>query len=409
MPLPEEDDSVPDGAECPALVNMELVDLFARRRTSLPARSSHVYPNETLIYHGYLGSSPLYPTVAISIRTLAAYRQIHRTCSRFSIQAQCKALCHMHNIPYRPYLNQQFSAAYDIYLEIVYRVDSALKVVLKRDAPNWRVLNSCPACFYKLKDEPDLGIDYLITMDGNNSLKRWSSWIYGGSPRTDSRMPCSDYWLTPDAVDKFKDEVKSRSVTPVSDEVLQDDWDNDENSAVSDCVNRWRNAGPEQQKRMFGVFDESVIFIAACRHRFVLLACDMIQSGELAKYGLVIVNHILNVCGKVGGCAYDIGCAFSKTLESSSLGSRAQQLNLCMMVGAFHGHAHNRKCQLCWHPMYISGTGHSEGEGCEHIFSSSNDLARGTRHASAFHRHQAIEEHFAFWDTDKYATLSKLF
>ncbi|KAH7903532.1 hypothetical protein BJ138DRAFT_1020474 [Hygrophoropsis aurantiaca] len=76
------------------------------------------------------------------------------------------------------------------------------------------------------------------------------------------------------------------------------------------------------------------------------------------------------------------------------------------MVGAFHGHAHNRKCQLLWHPTYIKGTGHTEGEGCEHIFSSSNDLARSTRYLSPFHRHQAIEEFFAFWDADKYAVLS---
>lgn len=79
------------------------------------------------------------------------------------------------------------------------------------------------------------------------------------------------------------------------------------------------------------------------------------------------------------------------------------------MVGAFHGHAHNRKCQLDWHPMYIPGTGHSEGEGCEHIFSASNALARGTRHASTFHRHQTIEQHFTFWNDDKYAALSEIF
>ncbi|KAG1844311.1 hypothetical protein DFJ58DRAFT_664845 [Suillus subalutaceus] len=76
------------------------------------------------------------------------------------------------------------------------------------------------------------------------------------------------------------------------------------------------------------------------------------------------------------------------------------------MVGAFHGHAHNRMCQLDWHPMYITGTGHSKGEGCEHVFSASNALARGTRHASTFHRHQTIEQHFAFWNDDKYANLS---
>ncbi|KAG1848223.1 hypothetical protein F4604DRAFT_1594025 [Suillus subluteus] len=76
------------------------------------------------------------------------------------------------------------------------------------------------------------------------------------------------------------------------------------------------------------------------------------------------------------------------------------------MVGAFHGHAHNRRCQIDWHPMYIDGTGYMEGEGCEHVFSSSNELARSTRHANPFHRHQSIEQHFSFWDEDKYAALS---
>ncbi|KAH7904674.1 hypothetical protein BJ138DRAFT_884863 [Hygrophoropsis aurantiaca] len=407
MPQTEAMEAAAEGTECPSLANVELIDIFSRNTTSLSTRSSHVYPNETLIYHGYLGSSPLYPTVAISIRTLAAYRQAHRTCPRFSIQAQCKALCHMHNVPYRPFLASQFSDAYDIYLEIIYRVDHLLKVALKRDAPDWRMKNACPACFYKLKDEPQLELAYLTTMDGNNSLKRWPAWTHGGTSRTDSRGPRLDYWLSAQDVDKFKDEVRARPPNPNEDDP-QDDWEDDPNieSEEFDCVKRWRNAGPEQRKRMFKIFDETGIFIAACRHRFVLIACDMIRSGELAKYPLAVVDKLLSVYGANGGCAYDIGCAFAKTLSNSSMGSRARQLNFHMMVGAFHGHAHNRKCQLQWHPTYISGTGHSEGEGCEHIFSSSNDQARSTRHATAFHRHQTIEEHFAFWDADKYAALS---
>jgi len=56
------------------------------------------------------------------------------------------------------------------------------------------------------------------------------------------------------------------------------------------CTDRWRNAGPEQCKKMFATFEESGIFIAACRHRFVLLACDMIRSGELLEY-LFFVSH----------------------------------------------------------------------------------------------------------------------
>src|ERR1700733_10719313 len=175
---------------------------------------------------------------------------------------------------------------------------------------------------------------------------------------------------------------------------------------------------------MFAMFEEAGIFIESCRHRLVLLVCDMVKSGELyvisnlsdfeliwqtsVKYVLAIVDHLIDIIGNKVGCAYDIGCAFSKTLQRSSLAEKAKDASFHLMVGAFHGHAHNRACQLEWHPLYIQGTGHSDGEGCEHVFASSNDLARGTRHASRFHRHQAIEEHFMFWDQDKYANLSKI-
>ena len=125
------------------------------------------------------------------------------------------------------------------------------------------------------------------------------------------------------------------------------------------------------------------------------------------KYPLALVNRLIDILGSKVRYAYDIGCAFFKMLENSSLSEKAKNALFHLMVSAFHGHAHNRLCQLCWHPLYIKGTGHTEGEGCEHIFSSSNDLARSTHHASRFHRHQSIDEHFNFWDQDKYANLSK--
>lgn len=60
-----------------------------------------------------------------------------------------------------------------------------------------------------------------------------------------------------------------------------DGWVDVNESKEPICVTRWRNAGPEQRKQMFAVFQESGIFVACCRHRFVLVGCDMIKSGEL--------------------------------------------------------------------------------------------------------------------------------
>ncbi|KAG1893995.1 uncharacterized protein F5891DRAFT_1131069 [Suillus fuscotomentosus] len=266
-----------------------------------------------LIHHGYLGCSPLFPTVATSICTLTAYRQ-----------AQCKVLS------------------------------------LNCDSLNWRLLNSCPCCFYKLEDEENMSLEWLVTMDSNNSLKRWMS----STARNDSCTFRSDYWLDRLRVDKFKDEVRGHT-HPTADTENGQDIKQTETvpSSSFTCVNQWRNAGPEQRKRMFSVFDESGIFIAACRHWFILLACDMVKSGELAEYPLAVVDQLLTVYGKNGGCAYNIGCAFAKMLGNSTLGPRASTLNLRIMVGA-------------------------------------------TRHATTFHQHQSIEQHFTFWDEDKYTALS---
>ncbi|KAG1882317.1 hypothetical protein F4604DRAFT_1577339 [Suillus subluteus] len=158
----------------------------------------HQYPNETLIYHGYVECAPLYPTVTISLRTLAAYCQTHRVCSTFSFQAQCKTLCFLH----------------DVSILLVYHcVDQHLCTALKCDTPNWCLLNACPTCFYKLEDEPNFDFEWLTSMDGNNSLKRWDSMIYGTNVRLNSHKVQSDFWIDPNTVDKFSGEVRVHAVS----------------------------------------------------------------------------------------------------------------------------------------------------------------------------------------------------
>lgn len=49
----------------------------------------------------------------------------------------------------------------------------------------------------------------------------------------------------------------------------------------SPCTDRWTNLANESQKKMWGVFEETGIFVGACRHGVVMAICDMIRSGEL--------------------------------------------------------------------------------------------------------------------------------
>ena len=66
---------------------------------------------------------------------------------------------------------QQFSIAYDLYLELRRRTDERVMHALGRDS-SWRLKHACPACMYKLEGEDALIFSILTTMDGNDSLKR---------------------------------------------------------------------------------------------------------------------------------------------------------------------------------------------------------------------------------------------
>ena len=128
-----------------------------------------------------------------------------------------------------------------------------------------------------------------------------------------------------------------------------------------------------------------------------------------AKYPLATVGHLLGTLPSNLGLGYDIACSFLGTLMRSSLSLKAQALGLRMVVPAFHGHAHNRLCQLSHHILMSDGFGLEDLETCEHVFSGSNAVACLTRHATSFHRHQFIDMYFQQWDADKYASLGVIF
>lgn len=127
-----------------------------------------------------------------------------------------------------------------------------------------------------------------------------------------------------------------------------------------------------------------------------------------AKYPLAVVDYLLaNLEGTIG-MGYDIGCKFKATVAKSSLQPVAAT-RYKSLVGAFHGHAHNRRCQLDFLATYVRGLGLEYLEQCEQFFSESNELASSVRYATTFHRHQAITSYLQHKDrVDTYANLSTI-
>ncbi|KAG1736957.1 hypothetical protein EDB19DRAFT_1989115 [Suillus lakei] len=322
-----------------------------------------------LVHQGLMPCSPISPTVGITTEALDLYRVAHLRSPQLSIQAFVKTMCDLHGVGFHRHLSRQFFIAFDLYLQVQCSVAAMVAESLRRDSPDWRLKHACPACTYTLTDEPQLTFSLLYAMDGNDSLKR----VLRRSLDTD-------------------DSLSTSSELPTGQQLASDRYLCDENT----CEGRWKNMDDTKTKKAWGIYDETGIFVAVCRHGFSLLVADMVQSGELAKYPLAVVSKLLDVFGSNLGGGYDIGCQFKTTLDNSSLGPLARSMHHTCLVGAFHGHAHRRLCQLFSLTTYIKGLGLEDLE-----------TSSALRYASVFHRQQSIDTYFEHNDDfEVYANLS---
>ncbi|KAJ6586510.1 hypothetical protein DFH09DRAFT_1245702 [Mycena vulgaris] len=351
--------------------------------------------------------SPWTPNVVITIRALEVYRVAHLRCPRLGIQAFVRALCDIHGVAPRQWLGAQFTVALDVYLAIRVIVDQRVQVALGRDTPHWRLRNACPCCLHKVEGEEPLEIPLLTTFDGNNSLSRFDrrekvvvdeegTTAPGASrERLDNRVAPGDYYLTREEVNRWGKEGE--------DDLLKSfaaaTGDGGEGEEDAGCAERWQNMKEEVTTRAYGMYDETGFFPALCRHGFILKVCDMVKSGELAKYPLAIVAHLIDILGQVA-IGYDIGCELEKKIKMHPvLKDIARDKGFRALVGAFHGHGHNRRCGIDNLTIYVQGVGLETLEGCEILFSKSNALAPTTRYATRFHRQQAITTYLKHIDT----------
>ncbi|KAF5315642.1 hypothetical protein D9611_004979 [Ephemerocybe angulata] len=367
-----------------------------------------------LLSQGLVPTAPYSPSTAFTVRNLELYRSLHLRSPSLALQPYVKGLCDLQGLPFRRSYSDAFNNAYDLYLRLLEEVENAVLRTLGRGERIWRMKNACPACTYVLDGEAVLRFRMLVTMDGGNSLKRLARREMGkesgdvlGPMRgvRDDRTVSQRYYLTREEVNKWA-KPTAPPAGPSTASPENDAFDETEGEASSPCASRWHNMNSEATAKMWGIFDETGIFLCLCRHGFVLSVSDMVQSGEQSKYPLATVENLINTFGSRIGCGYDIGCKFSSTIANSALSAKARGHEFTSLVGAFHGHAHNRLCQLSNLAAYVPGMGIEDLEGCERMFSKSNQLAPSLRYASPFHRTQKIDQFFHHMDS--YETMANL-
>ena len=141
---------------------------------------------------------------------------------------------------------------------------------------------------YILEDEPTLKFSMLYTVDSGDSLKRiirrdvipntlntTDPPVLGNcSESIDTREVGAGMYLTNANVDKWSKEILAQTFPTQY---------NEDPSSTNPCAQRWHNMREELTAKMWGVFKETGLFLALCRHGFVLLLANMVHSGELVR------------------------------------------------------------------------------------------------------------------------------
>ncbi|KAK7451704.1 hypothetical protein VKT23_012383 [Stygiomarasmius scandens] len=278
---------------------IDILDVYSLGCSAFIKRDSNTEAQVALVQSGYLGNTPDQPSIAISLRTLELFYTMRLFKTSLSVESFAKVLCYVYKIPFRRFYQTALSDTFDIYLEIRCKVDEQVKRALRQDKPNYRALNSCPACCYELEDEAPQIFSRMWAIDGGNSLRRMKP--VGNCRTGDQRVfTKSDYILPTEFVDQFANEVKARvnqpNPDPGTDENDEDEGEGEEGGDPTDgslaaflatCTKNWKAASAETKKRMWNVFEETKkrmwnvfeetgIFASACRHGFILWVADMI-------------------------------------------------------------------------------------------------------------------------------------
>ncbi|KAG1723154.1 hypothetical protein EDB19DRAFT_1953265 [Suillus lakei] len=133
-------------------------------------------------------------------------------------------------------------------------------------------------------------------------------------------------------------------------------------SVLNGCGESFVAADEKREKASTRFFSNTGLMALLCRHDCVLWLANLTSAGEKQHYTLALLDQLK-----------------WNLLDDNTL------LRISFTVAVFHAYGHQWPCQIIYHPRKREGFGLSDGEGCEHLWSSLKQLIPSL-HISGFHQ-----------------------
>ncbi|KAI6018346.1 hypothetical protein EDC04DRAFT_2869985 [Pisolithus marmoratus] len=375
-----------------------------------------------LLWMGYFPCAPLGPTLAVSLQLLSLVRQLFMWMPP-NTSAWCESFeAYLAGLGYKVDTKEgicrRFGNAYHWYCILEISLDEHIQQQLQKSisppsdipladassshySPDSDVFSSkmrpsqylqqhCPLCFgghnwqSNNSQQSPSDVDAIVCIDACFTQKHRS-----GQP-DDPVNPTATVFLSPEDIQAMECEVdglwKSKSANQrrsgqASKRNHGDEGDVFEEgmrittSVLKGCNDSFTAADERRQKASTQFFSDTGVMALLCRHDRVIHLANMTSAGEKQHYALALIRSLFghlpsNFCV---GLLYDIGCQLEQSCRKWGF-LKSFLPHISFAISVFHAFGHQWACQLIYHPHKREGLGLSDGEGCEHFWSSIKGL-----------------------------------
>ncbi|KAI6023465.1 hypothetical protein EDC04DRAFT_2869550 [Pisolithus marmoratus] len=377
------------------------------------------------LWMGYFPCAPLGLTLAVSLQLLSLVRQLFMQMPP-NTSAWCESfeayLAGMgYKVDTKEGIHRRFGNAYHWYCILEISLDEHIQQQLQKSisppsgipladassshySPDSDVFSSkmrpsqylqqhCPLCFgghnwQSNNSQQSLSdVDAIVCIDACFTQKHRS-----GQP-DDPVNPTATVFLSPEDIQAMECEVdrlqKSKSANQRRSGQASKGNHGDEGdvfeegmrittSVLKGCNDSFTAADERHQKASTQFFSDTGVMALLCRHDHVIHLANMTSAGEKQHYALALIKSLFGHLPSNFrvGLLYDIGCQLEQSCRKwGFLKSFLPHISFAICWA----------CQLIYHPHKREGFGLSDGEGCEHFWSSIKGLIPSLRVSGVHH------------------------